>query len=82
MLNLESACDQTARRLPWNKGKLIGAMRDLLLVHAAQRQSADAHIHEPPLPSYPCPCCGGRMIVIETFARGCVPTAPIRIDTS
>ena len=37
----------------------------------------------------PCPCCGGRMIVIETFARGCEPKhrpepppAPIRIDTS
>jgi len=26
MLNLESACDQSAaRRPPWNKGKLIGA---------------------------------------------------------
>jgi len=21
----------------------------------------------------PCPCCGGRMIIIETFARGCQP---------
>jgi hypothetical protein len=38
---------------------------------------------------HPCPCCGGRMIIIETFARGCSPryrpTAPmvaIRIDTS
>ena len=36
----------------------------------------------------PCPCCGGRMIIIETFARGCQPRhrptpAPIiRIDTS
>jgi hypothetical protein len=37
----------------------------------------------------PCPCCGGRMIVIEIFARGCKPKyrptpAPqkIRIDTS
>ncbi|MDQ2084787.1 IS91 family transposase [Xanthobacteraceae bacterium Astr-EGSB] len=37
----------------------------------------------------PCPCCGGRMIIIETFARGCqpkhrpTPPAPvIRIDTS
>jgi len=36
-----------------------------------------------------CPCCGGRMIIIETFARGCQPKhrptpAPpiIRIDTS
>jgi hypothetical protein len=33
MLNLESACDQTARRLPWNKGKLIGAKPPLLLKH-------------------------------------------------
>lgn len=37
----------------------------------------------------PCPCCGGRMIVIEVFERGATPrhrpTAPtsiIRIDTS
>ena len=36
-----------------------------------------------------CPCCGGRMIIIETFERGCSPryrSAPsgnaIRIDTS
>ena len=24
--------------------------------------------------SHPCPCCGGRMIIIETFERGCHPT--------
>ena len=37
----------------------------------------------------PCPCCGGRMIIIEVFERGAMPhrqsTAPIsaiRIDTS
>ena len=37
----------------------------------------------------PCPRCGGRMIVIEVFARGCEPRfrpmpapTPIRIDTS
>jgi hypothetical protein len=37
----------------------------------------------------PCPCCGGRMIVIETFARSCEPKSwhtpasqEIRIDTS
>jgi hypothetical protein len=41
-----------------------------------------------PLP-HPCPCCGGRMFVIETFEPGCQlrhrPTASlvvIRIDTS
>jgi hypothetical protein len=36
--------------------------------------------------SHPCPCCGGRMIVIETFQRGRAPRAflpgQIRIDTS
>ena len=36
----------------------------------------------------PCPCCGGRMIVIEVFARSSMPrhgpprAAPIWIDTS
>jgi hypothetical protein len=44
---------------------------------------------EPPLLSRPCACYGGRMLIIETFARGRRPkyrptTAPltIRIDTS
>ena len=34
----------------------------------------------------PCPCCGGRMLIIEVFAAGCEPsyrpTPAIRIDTS
>ena len=37
-------------------------------------------------PSRCCPCCGGRMILIERFARGCsprsAPSRPIRTDTS
>ena len=33
MLNPESTCDKTARRLPWNKRKLIGAKPPLLLKH-------------------------------------------------
>jgi hypothetical protein len=43
---------------------------------------------EPKTPEHPCPCCGGRMIIIETFERGCQPRyrppppAQIRIDTS
>jgi hypothetical protein len=41
---------------------------------------------EPQTLSHTCPCCGGRMIVIETFERGAAPryrpTAPTRIDTS
>ena len=32
----------------------------------------------------PCPCCGGRMTVIETFEAGCRPrhAETVRIDTS
>jgi hypothetical protein len=49
-------------------------------------QAADAT--EPTALSHPCPCCGGRMIIIERFERGSTPryrpTPPtaIRIDTS
>ena len=49
---------------------------------------ADTTDQSPKL-AHPCPCCGGRMIIIETFARGCSPsyrpappTLVIRIDTS
>jgi len=55
-------------------------------------EAADTNCAETdgPKPSArPCPCCGGRMVVIETFQRGCSPryrsatsTAVIRIDTS
>ena len=45
--------------------------------------------NEPPIRSHPCPGCGGRMIIIETFAQGCQPryqpsttTVAIRIVTS
>ncbi len=41
---------------------------------------------EPPSLNLPCPCCGGRMIIIETFERGAQPRAPpippSRIDAS
>ena len=48
-----------------------------------------AEATEPKPLSQPCPCCGGRMIIIERFQRGASPryrpaasTAVIRIDTS
>ena len=44
---------------------------------------------QPSTTAHPCPCCGGRMIIIEAFAPGCRPhhrpsatTIAIRIDTS
>jgi hypothetical protein len=63
----------------------IARARQLLAVPKPQDENAAAS-NELQTPSHPCPCCGGRMIVIEIFARGCSPrTRPasvIRIDTS
>jgi hypothetical protein len=54
---------------------------------AADADSTNAS--KTPTCAYPCPCCGGRMIIIEDFARNSSPrsrpTEPavaIRIDTS
>jgi predicted Zn-ribbon and HTH transcriptional regulator len=70
----------------------IARARELLAVPMPQDHNvaADAdNPSEPPTPSHPCPCCGGCMIIIETFARGSTPrhrpSGPIiaiRIDTS
>jgi len=67
----------------------VARARQLLDVPAAPRETGDADgtdEREPPAPSHPCPCCGGRMIVIETFERGRAPryhpTVSIRIDSS
>jgi Putative transposase/Transposase zinc-binding domain len=64
----------------------IARARELLRVPATQREPTDDNAGEPPMLSHPCPCCGGRMIIIETFERGSTPrtrpTSPIRIDTS
>jgi hypothetical protein len=66
----------------------IAQARQLLAVPKPQSENvaADAADSNEQKPSHPCPCCGGRMIIIETFERGCSPrTHPvsvIRIDTS
>ncbi len=67
----------------------ITRARELLAVpkpHSENAASDATDSNEPQTPSHPFPCCGGRMIVIETFERGCSPrTRPIsmiRIDTS
>jgi hypothetical protein len=61
-----------------------------LLAEPTPKIKADqaADTTEPAALLHPCPCCGGRMIIIETFERGSMPryqpTPPtaIRIDTS
>jgi len=64
----------------------IARARELLTVSNSQSESTSAAT-DPSKPA--CPCCGGRMIIIELFARGATPrhqpTAPsivVRIDTS
>ena len=74
-----------------NRAANIARARELLAVPSRPKQpeTPKTAIDEPRVLPRPCPCCGGRMIVIETFARGCEPkhrpTPPpgeIRIDTS
>jgi hypothetical protein len=75
-----------------NRAANIAHARELLAVPPEQPQPAKAEeSDEQSVLPRPCPCCGGRMIIIETFARGCEPKhrptpAPalqrIKIDTS
>ena len=69
----------------------IAHARELLAVPSRPKEpeTPEAAIDEPRVLPRPCPCCGARMIVIETFERGCEPKhrptpapAAIRIDTS
>jgi Putative transposase/Transposase zinc-binding domain len=75
-----------------NRAANIARARELLAAPAPSQPpetSQAAPLDESRVLPRPCPCCGGRMIIIETFTRGCQPkhrptSAPIaiRIDTS
>jgi len=70
----------------------IAHARELLAVPSRPKQPETpetAAADQPRVLPRPCPCCGGRMIVIETFERFCEPEnrptpapAATRIDTS
>ena len=67
----------------------IARARQLLNVPAPQNALSDTDSTgdgEPRPSSHPCPCCGGRMIIIEIFECGCSPryhpTVPNRVDSS
>jgi len=73
----------SSRRTP-----TIEAVRKLLnLASPADEQTSETDPAQPL--AHPCPCCGGRMIIIETFEAGyqprhrpTTPLAVISIDTS
>jgi hypothetical protein len=75
-----------------NRAENIARARELLAMPAPHQQPETTATSEPDQPCVlprPCPCCGGRMIVIEIFAPGYQPShrpvrqpSMIRIDTS
>jgi hypothetical protein len=74
-----------------NRVANIARARELLAVPSRPEEpdASEAGNDEARVLPRPCPCCGGHMIIIETFERGCDPKhrptpAPgaIRIDTS
>jgi hypothetical protein len=72
-----------------NRATNIARARALLSVHAPTNDEADnvedASPNETRILNLPCPCCGGRMIIIEVFAAGMEPKhrpSPEAIDSS
>ena len=68
------------------RARQLLALPPILPIDAIKAAGTEAT--EPQAPEHPCPCCGGRMIIIETFERGQQPRyrppppAEIRVDTS
>jgi hypothetical protein len=56
-----------------NRAANIAHARVLLAMPSRPKEPEppEAALDEPRVLPRPCPCCGGRMIIIETFARGC-----------
>jgi len=71
-----------------NRAETIETVRKLLNL-APSAAEPTSHTDPPQPLAHPCLCCGGRMIIIETFEAGgqprhrpTTPLAVIRIDTS
>ena len=72
-----------------NRAESIAKARELLAVPVSSEPPETPAAEQARMLPRPCPCCGGRMIVIEVFARGQAPrhkpspaAIVIRIDTS
>ncbi len=64
----------------------IARARELLGADAPEIEPAKDEDDDAAVFPQPCPCCGGRMVIIETFERGAQPRAPptatSRVDAS
>jgi hypothetical protein len=67
-----------------NRAENLSRARDLLNAPTPKVEKPDdiADNGEPRTLAHPCPCCGGPMIIIETFERGALPRAPPRTGTA
>jgi hypothetical protein len=76
-----------------SKADTVARARELIAAatpaQTAQKQQASDSAAATDKPAHPCPCCGGRMLIIETFEAGRMPrhqstatAITIRIDTS
>ena len=69
-----------------NRAETIVRVRELLgLATPAAEEAVEIDPAAAQALAQPCPCCGGRMFVIETFDAGCQPRyrpTAMRIDTS
>src|SRR5260370_842686 len=57
-----------------NRADNIARVRELLAMAPRAKEPEEAKAADTDQPCVhprPCPCCGGRMLIIETFAPGC-----------
>jgi len=62
------------------KAETIATVRDLLSVTSSEPDHEGETAHDEPTIVGDCPCCGGRMHIIETFEPGCRPRHPPSAD--
>jgi hypothetical protein len=72
-----------------SRARNVARIRELLaapLIPVDAIKAIDPTPEEPKAPEHPCPCCGGRMRIIEVFLRGQQPkhratSVPLKIES-
>jgi hypothetical protein len=83
------ASGKRAENIARARALLAPPMIPIDAIKGVSSDTGEPQTAEPQTERHPCPCCGGPMIIIERFQRGCQPkhqpspvAPPIRIDTS